>query len=149
MAVLNLPFRAPKVARPKLITVSPPVKPRKPHDRAAKLAEVEERLLADAIAAHPSCERAVSHLLSDLEKPGRASTGANARLTQVPHHAQVERIEDLLLEAIVRTHPNRGRAIDRLLGDVVGDAAMDDADALADHHAAAEMSFDNDFDGLG
>ena len=147
MAVLNLPSRAPKVARPKFVTVAPPARPRKPHDRASKLQEVEERLLADAIAAHPSCERAVSHLLSDLEKPGHVSAAKEARLTQLPHHSQVERIEDLLLEAIVRTHPNRGRAIDRLLGDVVGDAAIDDADTLAEH-AAAEMTFDNDFDGM-
>jgi hypothetical protein len=127
--------------------LAPPVVVRRlePCTFPAKLQEVEERLLSEAMERHPGRERAVTHLLNDLEKPAGMSRSA-ARLTQPSDAAHIERIEDLLLEAIMRTHPNHGSALDRLLGDVVGDAAIDDADA---EHAEAEMEFDNDFDGLG
>ena len=51
------------------------------------------------------------------------------------------------LEAIVRSHPNRENALDRLLADV----SEDDATAIAAERARAEydMSIDNDFDGMG
>jgi hypothetical protein len=121
------------------------VAPQRCNPTPAKMQEVEEQLLAGAMAAHPGHNRGIAHLLSDVEK-GVCSV-AGQRLAQLPDAAQVERIEDLLMEAVMRTHPNRGRAIDRLLGDVVGDAAIDDTDSIASH-MAAEMSFDNDFDGL-
>ena len=59
----------------------------------------------------------------------------------------LNRVEDLLLEAIVRSHPNRENALDRLLADV----SEDDATAIAAERARAEydMSIDNDFDGMG
>jgi hypothetical protein len=152
VAVQTLPARPQRlrpITRPVIRSIqrSGAPKPRRENATPAKLQEVEDRLIAGALAAHPGRERGVSHLLSDLEKPG-AIAASVARLTQLPHAAQIDRIEDLLLEAIIHTHPNRGRAIDRLLGDVVGDAAIDDSDAFA-QQAAADMDFDNDFDGLG
>ena len=57
----------------------------------------------------------------------------------------LNRVEDLLLEAIVRTHPNREDALDRLLADVSDDEA---AVTETRERAAFDMSIDNDFDGM-
>jgi hypothetical protein len=97
-------------------------------------------------ATDPCVDRGIQHLLSDVEKRVLNAAGGQC-LTQLAHAAPNERIEDLLLQAIMQLHPNRGRAIDRLLGDVVGDAAIDDGGPIM-HHAAGETSFDNDFDGM-
>jgi hypothetical protein len=146
VAVQTLVSRPRKPART-LAPIAPKITPRRleAHTMPARLQEVEERLLVQAMERHPGRERAITHLLKDIEKPA-GMTGAISRLTQPTNTTQIERIEDLLLEAIVRTHPNGGNALDRLLGDVVGDAAIDDTE---DEHALADMQFDNDFDGLG
>ena len=126
----------------------PPSKP-----TPARLHEVEESLLAHAIERHPGRERAITHLLSDIERPAGLNEPARRSLLG-GSTSSLERIEDLLFEAVVRTHPNRGLAIDRLLGDVVGDAAdIDDGDALVDASIAeegtlSELRVDNDFDGM-
>jgi hypothetical protein len=81
--------------------------------------------------------------------------------------ANLNRVEDLLLEAVVRTHPNRERALDRLLDEVcrasctaavevapaIPHVAADGADAADDdgeERARVEFdrTIDNDFDGL-
>jgi hypothetical protein len=57
----------------------------------------------------------------------------------------LNRIEDLLLEAVVRTHPNREVAFDRLLDHVTADDI--DADESR-RRAEFDMTVDNDFDGM-
>src|SRR5688500_1602567 len=147
VAVQTLLPRPRKLARALASIIAPKIAPRRLEACTipARLQEVEERLLSQAMERHPGRERAVTHLLKDIEKPA-GMTGALSRLTLSANVAQIERIEDLLLEAIVRTHPNAGNALNRLLGDVVGDAAIDDTE---DEHALADMEFDNDFDGIG
>ena len=55
----------------------------------------------------------------------------------------------------MRTHSNCNGAIDRLLGDVVGDAAdLDDADdacgvSTLERPLSEMVEVDNDFDGMG
>ena len=73
----------------------------------------------------------------------RQSSSFSHQVLPAPQRADFERMQDLLLEAIVPTLPHRHIAIERLLGDVVGDAAMFD-----EIDAADPASRDNDFDGL-
>jgi hypothetical protein len=134
----------PRIRRPVQLNVG-----RKPvlrdNPTPAKMQEVEDRLLASAIAQHPGRERAFTHLLSAVERD--AVVGATSRssmLTASPAHTQT--MEDLLFEAIVRTHRNCEDGLNRLLGDVVGDAAIDDTEES--DAALSEMRVDNDFDGL-
>ena len=154
MAVVTLPSRKPVRTRAIKVSTPPSAKstqqssPRRlePTTFPARLQEVEEQLVSNAMERHPGRDRAVTHLLKDIEKPA-GMTGSVARVTPPYDPSQTERIEDLLLEAIIRTHPNRGAAIVRLLGDVVGDAAIDETEA----HATCEesdLTFDNDFDGM-
>ena len=154
MAVVTLPSRKPvrtraiKVSTPPAAVKStqqssPRPTPRRlePTTFPARLQEVEEQLVSNAMERHPGRERAVTHLLKDIEKPA-GMTGSPARGTPPSDVSQLDRIEDLLLEAIIRTHPNQVGALDRLLGDVVGDAAIDDSDA------PVHVLIDNDFDGM-
>lgn len=120
----------------------------RPRPRAAVLAEVEERLLAAAISHHADSASALDRMLDDLDLMEQSRRGARRELP-AGNPNQHERMEDLLLEAVVRTHPNRDAALSRLLGDVCGDAALDDCDDEELERARFDMSIDNDFDGLG
>ena len=113
---------------------------------ASKLQEVEDRLLEQAIDHHPRAEAALDSAIDDMAALSAELQRSRRRPLLLRSTTNLNRIEDLLLEAIVRTHPNRERALDRLMDDVVcGD--------IEPHivHAQTEfdMSFDNDFDGLG
>ena len=117
----------------------------------ARLAEVEDRLLAAAVEHHPNRQRAIAHLLSDVERPAALQP---RRELPTANPSSTQRIEDLLLQAVLRTHPNRAHGINRLLGDVVGDAALDDDTASLLHGeieqelALSDTRTDTDFDGM-
>lgn len=113
----------------------------------AKLEEVENRLLADAIEQHAQCDAALDGALEDMAVLSAELRRSRRRPLLLRSATNLNRVEDLLLEAIVRTHPNRVDALDRLLADV----SDDDTAAAAEERARAafDMSVDNDFDGMG
>ena len=119
---------------------APPVQPSN-----AKLQEVEDQLLAAAMANFSNLDDAIESLLSDID--ALPQEDATRRANQLRHHHQVERMEDLLLQAVMCSHPNRENAVERLLGDFVGDAAIDEHDE-ARERADFDRKIDNDFDGL-
>jgi len=121
----------------------------RPHRRARinieRMQEVEERLLAAAIEAHPHEPIALDHLLDAVERSALLGESMPTRVMPAGDAARSQRMEDLLLEAIVRTHASGDVAIDRLLGDVCGDAVIGDEDDAQDVSA---LRIDNDFDGM-
>jgi len=111
-----------------------------------RMQEVEERLLAAAIESHPNQPFAMEHLLHAVERSALlGETMTPPRVMPPGDVGRAQRMEDLLLEAIVRTHPNGDVAIERLLGDVCGDAAIDDE---FDDQDPSPLRIDNDFDGM-
>jgi hypothetical protein len=114
----------------------------------ARLEEVEERLLAEAIEHHARVESALDGALDDMAVLSAEVHRSRRRPLLLRSATNLNRVEDLLLEAIVRAHPNREDALDRLLADVGDD---DDTMAAAEHRerAAFDMTVDNDFDGMG
>jgi hypothetical protein len=113
---------------------------------ASKLQEVEDRLLEQAIDHHPRAEVALDGALDDMAALSAELQRSRRRPLLLRSATNLNRIEDLLLEAIVRTHPNRERALDRLMDDVVcGEIEPHAMEAQAQF----EIGFDNDFDGLG
>jgi hypothetical protein len=116
--------------------------------KASKLEAIEERLLADAIENHPISDEALDGALADIAALSAELRHSRSRPLLLRSTTNLDRIEDLLLEAVVRTHPNRERALDRLLDEVtLGD---DTVALLAEEEARAEfdMQIDRDFDGL-
>ena len=112
----------------------------------SKLEEVEDRLLAQAIEHHAQVEAALDGALDDMAVLSAELRRSRRRPLLLRSATNLNRVEDLLLEAIVRTHPNRADALDRLLADVSGDDAA--ADAEARERAAFDATVDNDFDGM-
>jgi len=140
---LNRPtlFKRIKV-RPPLVKPAPaPAQP-----TAAKLQEVEDQLLAAAMANHSNFDDAIESLLNDID--ALPDSSAPRRASPLRHHRQLEAMEDLLLQAVMCSHPNRENAVERLLGDVVGDAAIDEQDEQRER-AVFDREIDNDFDGMG
>lgn len=112
-----------------------------------RMQEVEERLLAAAMEHHPNQPMVLDHLLDEVERAALLGE-IPPRVMPAGDVARAQRMEDLLLEAIVRSHPNGDVAIDRLFGDVCGDAVIGD-EGDDDHELdVASMRIDNDFDGM-
>src|SRR5206468_10320627 len=112
---------------------------------ASKLQAIEDELLDKALERHPRSEAALDAALDDMAALSAELQRSRRRPLLLRSTTNLNRIEDLLLEAVIRTHPNRERALDRLLGDVI-EADDDPAD---DHHcdpAELEARLDNDFD---
>ncbi len=143
-----LPTRAAAAARPRVSHA----KPASPDTTSlainpAKLEEVENRLLAEAIEHHAQVEAALDGALDDMAVLSAELRRSRRRPLLLRSTTNLNRVEDLLLEAIVRAHPNREDALDRLLADVTGD----ETPVAAEERARAEfdMTIDNDFDGMG
>jgi hypothetical protein len=115
---------------------------------ASNLQEVEDRLLEQAIEHHPQAEIALDGAIDDMAALSAELQQSRRRPLLLRSTTNLNRIEDLLLEAVIRTHPNRERALDRLMDDVVCDGGESEP-PVPDEQAAFDMSFDNDFDGLG
>ena len=115
---------------------------------ASNLQTVEDQLLEQAIDHHPHADAALDSALDDMAALSAELQQSRRRPLLLRSTTNLNRIEDLLLEAIVRTHPNRERALDRLMGDLA-------CPEIAEVHPAVcasadfDMTFDNDFDGLG
>jgi hypothetical protein len=111
----------------------------------ARIETIEEQLLAAAVDHHPRRERALDHLADDVAALSAEMERTRRGPLLLRSTASLNRMEELLLEAVVRTHPNRGRALDRLLDDVAGDGAIEPVPM-----AVIDPDFvDNDFDGMG
>jgi hypothetical protein len=118
------------------------------HLLSGLLERSEEGLLAAALAHHPHCAAALDALLDDVEQVDDATAAESRRVLPTGDVAREQRMEDLLLEAIVRTHPNRDAALDRLLADACGDAALEGSYDESAERAQFDQQIDNDFDGL-
>jgi hypothetical protein len=117
----------------------------------SKLQAVEDRLLDEAVDHHPHAEAALDHALDDMASLSAQVQHSRRRPLLLRSTTSLNRIEDLLLEAIVRTHPNRERALDRLMGDVAVSSNETVAVAVAERGdpdaAEFDTAIDNDFDG--
>jgi hypothetical protein len=127
----------PKIRKPVVVTAR--------RVEAAKLQDVEDRLVEQALDHHPRAEAALDAALDDMAALSAELHRSRRRPLLLRSTSNLNRIEDLLLEAIVRTHPNRERALDRLMGDLV----CPEVEPVVIEQAEFDMSFDNDFDGLG
>jgi len=112
---------------------------------AAKLEEVEERLLAAAIEKHPRSAAAIDRLNEDAQALTAAVDESRRTPLLLRSTANLNRMEELMLEAVVRTHANRDRALDRLLDDIADDATMPTDWIPA---PLGEHFVDNDYDGM-
>lgn len=106
-------------------------------NRTSKLEGAEDALIAKAMQAHPKCEAALDAALDDMAALSAEVRNSRRRPLLLRSATQLNKIEDLLLEAVVRTHPNREHALDRLMDDLAG---LD---------PPAQIYHDNDFDRLG
>jgi hypothetical protein len=114
--------------------------------QASNLEQAEDRLLEQAIDGHPRAEAALDGAIDDMAALSAELQRSRRRPLLLRSTTNLNRIEDLLLEAIVRTHPNRERALDRLMDDVV---CGEIEPQVVHEQTDFDMSFDNDFDGLG
>lgn len=91
------------------------------------------------MANHPNREAALDHLLADVSSGAvRPAPSSRAAMLHDFHNPQrLTLIENLLVAAVLETHPNREKALDRLLDDVVGDMPT-----------LPPEFFDRDWDGL-
>ncbi len=125
------------VSRP----AAPQPAPAKQRINPAKLEEVENRLIAEAIEHHAQVEAALDGALDDMAVLSAELRRSRRRPLLLRSTTNLHRVEDLLLEAIVRAHPNREDALDRLLADVSADETSDPARPELER-------IDNDFDGM-
>ena len=109
-------------------------------------AREEERLLAASFAHHANLS-AMDKLLDELELLDESRRVAARRPLPLGDPMRNQRVEELLMDAVVRTHPQHDCAISRMLGDVCGDAALDTADESREQ-SQFETSIDNDYDGM-
>lgn len=112
----------------------------------SKLEEVEDRLLAEAIGQHPHLETALDGALDDMAVLSAELRRSRRRPLLLRSTTNLNRVEDLLLEAMLRAHPHREEALNHLLDDVTSGADADGATELA--RARFDMQIDNDFDGM-
>ena len=127
-------------------TVRPTGPATPPRINPAKLEEVENRLLAEAIEHHAQVEAALDGALDDMAVLSAELRRSRRRPLLLRSTTNLNRVEDLLLEAIVSAHPNRENALDRLLADV--SEADDGTVAIERAQAEFDMDVDNDFDGM-
>ena len=148
MAICTLAPRKKSSVRPISKPSNRPVAVTARRVNASKLQEVEDRLIDQTLDHHPHAEAALDQALDDMAALSAELQQSRRRPLLLRSTTSLNRIEDLLLEAIIRTHPNRERALDRLMGDVV-DSAPDAAVAVGctDDHAEFDTSIDNDYDG--
>jgi hypothetical protein len=111
------------------------------HARASKLEAIEDKLLAEAFDHHRNREPALDAALDDMAVLSAEVNRSRQRPLLLRSTAKLGQIENLLLEAIIRTHPNGERALDRLMADV----STHDGDEAEEQ---PEPMIDNDFDGL-
>ena len=125
-----------------------------------KLAQIEDAFLETLLDAHPRRTTALDRLLNDIEDAGpEAAAERVGAALPVPDAdaaaASSRRIETALLGAVIRRHPRRDDALDRLLCDLdlapTAPEAAHGAWVDEDERRRAEfdVGFDNDFDGLG
>ena len=110
-----------------------------------KLENVEEELLAAALEEYAKDGQALDRALDDMAALSAELHRSRRRPLLLRSTTSLNRMEDLLLGAVLRTHPNRERALDRLLNEVVPVDDVDEESARAEF----DMRVDNDFDGLG
>jgi hypothetical protein len=133
----------PTVRRAVHVTLSPKrTAPTDAGPKPSKLEEIEDRLIADALERHAHADVALTGVVDDISALTAELHDSRRRPLLLRSTTSLNRVEDRLLEAVLRTHPNRERAFDRLLEDISNDQ---DGELT---RARFDMSIDNDFDGL-
>jgi hypothetical protein len=87
---------------------------------ASRMQAVEDQLVEEALDHHPRAAAALDSALDDMAALSAELQHSRRRPLLLRSATSLNRVEDLLLEAIIRTHPHRERALDRLLGDLAG-----------------------------
>jgi hypothetical protein len=114
---------------------------------AAELQRLEDTLFDTLLDNHPNCDRGLDRLLDDLtlaDDRGQLPARPATRLTPEFNPAALLRIEEMLVGAVLDSHPRRDAALDRILDDL---CAAEDREEQ--ERAAFDAAYDNDFDGLG
>ena len=126
-----------------------------PRQRTVALADlgltrVEDALLDAILDNHRNRDSALDRLLDDMACVDRrhrdemeaAAGDDDAPALPVDGYAvpKLQRIEQLLVAAVLDNHPNRNRALDRLFDDIEAEEARE--------RAQFDMTCDNDFDGM-
>jgi len=129
------PARIPATRRPAVVTPA--------HAAASKLEAIEDDLQHKALDRHPRSEAALDAALDDMAALSAELQRSRRRPLLLRSTTNLNHIEDLLLEAVIRTHPNRERALDRLMGDLT-DVAVEPDER---NPGNSDTFVDNDFDG--
>lgn len=115
---------------------------------AATLQRLEDALRGSLLDLHPNRQRAMDRLLRDLEGTGKDERPPAHARRAVSAAActpeRLRRIEDMLVGAVIDSHPKRNTSLDRLLADLGGGSATEQP--AADHYDA---TLDKNFNGLG
>jgi len=149
VAICTLAPRKESSPRPISKPVNRPAAAAARRANASKLQELEDRLVDEALDHHPRAEVALDQALDDMAALSAELQQSRRRPLLLRSTTSLNRIEDLLLEAIIRTHPNRERALDRLMGEVVASSTEPAVAVMlcADEGAEFDTSIDNDYDG--
>ena len=140
-------FRSPPAPRPRAAAAAPaPTKKLSRRLSAAALESAEDALFEALLDNHPNRDRALDRLLDDVAAvPARREPAFRLVPQFTPQRLVL--IEELLVGAVLDSHPRRDEALDRLLDDLAGHR-LHRADEERER-AAYDMTCDNDFDGLG
>lgn len=101
----------------------------------------EERLLAEFLDHHHRQGAALDAILDDLDHLSSELRQSRRAPLLLRSASSLHRVETMLLDAIVRHHPHRERAFDRLMNDISDE---DDQPARDEF----DMHVDNDYDGM-
>ena len=140
-------FRSPPAPRPRAAAVPAPTKKLSRRLSAAALESAEDALFEALLDNHPNRDRALDRLLDDVAATPAARREPALRLVPQFTPERLVLIEELLVGAVLDSHPRRDEALDRLLDDLAGHR-LHRADEERER-AAYDMTCDNDFDGLG
>lgn len=116
--------------------------------KASNLERAEDQLLAQSLRSHPNRDTAIDAALDDMETLSAEIRDCRRRPLLLRSATQLNQVEDLLLEAVIRTHPNRDRALARLMDDLCCEEPSLIPSAI-DCPIDGPIDHDNDFDGLG
>ena len=84
----------------------------------ADLRRIESALLEALLDVHAGRANAVDELLAELSSADGAHDDTNALAQRDAGQSRRKQIEELLATAVLDTHPDRNRALDRILGEL-------------------------------
>lgn len=139
-------MKRPMPGHPRIRTVQPVKSPEHLEcPSPATMEAIEDQLFAAAVERHAQDDAAMDRILDDMESLSDRVRHSRRRPLLLRSAASLQRVEDLLLDAVLQTHPNAERALDRLMEEVSPESSSVEERARAEF----DMHVDNDFDGWG